>query len=129
MRGAEEYRAVVERFRYLGKVAAHVWNLPLRDIRVNEALLDCFGRCWYAASIIEIRFTSLKSPAKLLPIWHLRDTLAHELAHIKEHGHTKAHRALRDAIKLWLKSNWDRKGFNRPVEPQQPKQSRKKRPH
>ena len=103
-----DHRKVAKRIKLLGRICAWAWDLPLKRIVINEALDDCFGRCWWQRGDVEIRLTTLGDKPRLIKDWHLRDTLAHELAHLIEHGHTKAHRELRDALKMWLKRNWKR---------------------
>lgn len=105
----KRWRMVARRLQYLARVGAAVWNLPkFRQLRINETMEDCYGRCYWQAGTIEIRLTKLAAPDQMMYIPHIQETLAHELAHLAIPPHGRKHKLLTKAIKVWVQMNWDR---------------------
>jgi predicted metal-dependent hydrolase len=63
------------------------------------------GHC-YKDGVIQIRHMHLANNKRPLSPKTIRDTIAHELAHIDEFHHGKSHKQLTSALKVWLERNW-----------------------
>lgn len=113
MTKAKTIRKMSKRLKILAEVASAVWDLKLKKLEINEAMDDCYGRCWGERNVIEIRLMGLKDPEVMLSADSLRETLAHELAHLVFYDHDRSHRNFTYAISWWLKRNWDLKNFTK----------------
>jgi predicted metal-dependent hydrolase len=88
--------------RRLARIAAKAFKLPLRELYINECLesQDMWGGCYWEYGTIEIRLRTYEGG--WLNNKLVIDTLAHELAHLVEPGHGKAHKLLWFAIAQML---------------------------
>lgn len=103
MRQERQHRAMGNKVIRLARQAARSFRLHCAAVRINEAMKE-FGNCDDTGAI-EIRLTNLKNQ-RLLSEYTIRDTMAHELAHLEDMTHSKGHKALTSAIKVWLWRRW-----------------------
>ena len=97
-----------------GHQAAHQFKLRLNKIIVTDQLyeegrkIDAFGFCNIEKGDIYIRIHSYHAKPRMLSLETIRDTLAHELAHLVDPIHSRYHTHLIWGISFWLRINWDR---------------------
>lgn len=89
--------------RKISRLAARAYRLPLKEVFINEALEagDMWGCCHVNYGAIELRLRSKEG--YYLKQDFVMSILAHELAHLAEPNHGKAHRALAVSIHGMLK--------------------------
>jgi hypothetical protein len=91
----------------LAKLACEEFDLDLRVLKpfkLEEEEKDCFGRC-YQDHTVKVRVNMYRRPRRLLSRTVIVDTLAHELAHLRDWqaGECKEHSELRREILAFWK--------------------------
>ena len=92
----------------LGRRAARAFRLPyVRRLRFepipHRPSLRLDGLCWPVKGLVMIRLQRVGRPTQPLRRSTIMATLAHELAHLREPNHDRAHGDLTRLIAAWLR--------------------------